>query len=632
MIGQRVGHYQILEMLGAGGMGDIYKAQDARLNRFVAIKVLSGKSALDPERRRRFAQEAQAASALNHPNIITIYDIIQENETEYMVMEFVGGQSLAERIPREGLGVARTLQYGVQIADALRAAHAAGIVHRDLKPGNVMVTESGLVKVLDFGLAKLSAAPLSDETQTLAANPLTIEGSILGTVSYMSPEQAQGRRVDARSDIFSFGVLLYEMVTGQKAFAQDSTISTIASILRDEVKPISDSSNGVPAELEEIIGRALRKDPGDRWQSMEEIFMMLAALKQKFDSGILAHTQILPSKPATGAVARRPNMMLVGLVAGGAVVLLAVGGGTWFWKSHKQAQEQAAAAAAAAKHSAENVPVPAGVLPTPAVPAPETNPTAAAPATNTLTNNDVIAMVQAKLSLSLIVNQIRASETKFDLSTPELIRLAKEGVPERVIEVMRNPKAAAVTGAPRSSTGPGPTAPVITTSPESPVALPPPVSQPVAVAPPPTVTVPPPAPVGVSAPVVLHPVTVVGGTPLPIVLVSDVTLGSGPGTPLKFRVQQDLRVTGSVVIPQGAEVQGELLGAGKKVVVFGGKTQFKLSSVTAIDGRKLSIKASAGKNEQSIEPKGFKSKDLIAPAGAPFLAYIEGDQTVSVKR
>jgi serine/threonine protein kinase len=645
MVGKKIGHYTVVEMLGAGGMGDVFKAQDSKLNRFVAIKSLSLAGQGDAERRRRFAQEAQAASALNHPNIITIHDMIEDGDHEFMVMEFVGGQSLADRIPREGLGVAKTLQFGVQIADALRAAHTVGIVHRDLKPGNVMVTDTGLVKVLDFGLAKLQAPQLSDETATLASNPLTIEGSILGTVSYMSPEQAQGRRVDARSDIFSFGVLLYEMVTGHKAFSQDSTISTIASILRDEVKPISDISNGVPAELEEIIGRALRKDPADRWQSMDEIFMMLAALKQKFDSGILAHTQLLTSskvsgKPTTVGKKAPGKSNMVPIFAGVAVLFVAAVGGGFWWNSHKRAQEQAAAQAAAAKQAAEAAaalpPAPSGALP--AQPDPNTPPP---PPPGTLTNNDVIAMAQAKLSPNLIMTQIRtAPETRFDLSTPELIRLAKEGVSDRVIEVMRNPKAAPPPSSPTTASNKSPApqsnAPVVTPTPAPvQVPIPAPISQPVAVAPPPTVTAPPPAPANAGAPVVLHNVTVVGGTPFPIALLAAIPAGSEPGTPLKFRATQEYRVEGKVIIPQGAEVTGELLGAGKKVAFIGGKTQFKLTSVAAVDGKKLRIKASSGrgdKNQESIEPKGFKNKELLAPAGAQYMAYFDGDQTIAVKK
>src|SRR5215475_9103061 len=223
MIGRTISHYQVTERLGSGGMGEIFKARDPRLNRTVAIKALSIEGMGDPDRRRRFIQEAQAASGLNHPNIITIHDIISDAENEYMVMEYVSGKTLSELIQAGGLGVEKTLRYGVQISDALAAAHAAGIVHRDLKPGNVMVTESGLVKILDFGLAKLTEdtaiSGLEDEkTLEVAKRPKTEEGIIMGTASYMSPEQAEGRPVDARSDIFSLGSVLYEMVTGRKAF------------------------------------------------------------------------------------------------------------------------------------------------------------------------------------------------------------------------------------------------------------------------------------------------------------------------------------------------------------------------------------------------------------------------------
>ena len=190
MVGQKIAQYQLLEKLGAGGMGEIYKAQDTRLNRFVAIKVLSTASAGDPERRRRFIQEAQAASALNHPNIITIHDIVSEADSEFMVMEFVLGKTLVDMIPKGGLRLPLALKYAVQMTDALTAAHSIGIVHRDLKPANVMVTDSGLVKILDFGLAKLTdRSPMTttgvDATQTIADAPLTVEGSIIGTVSYM---------------------------------------------------------------------------------------------------------------------------------------------------------------------------------------------------------------------------------------------------------------------------------------------------------------------------------------------------------------------------------------------------------------------------------------------------------------
>ena len=302
-------------------MGDIYKAQDARLNRMVAIKVLTNASAGDSDRRRRFIQEAQAASGLNHPNIITIYDIVSEDDSEYMVMELVSGKTLADLIPPGGVGVAKTLQYSTQMADALRAAHAAGIVHRDLKPGNVMVTDSGLVKILDFGLAKINVATeLTEETQTIGAAPLTVEGSILGTVAYMSPEQAQGKKVDARSDIFSFGVVMYEMLTGTKAFPGDSAITTLTAILRDEVKPIAELVPDVPPEVVEIIALALRKDPKDRWQSTQVMYTVLAAQKAKFDSGVMSNSGFVPpvGRPASQPPWRPPSQAPAQRTAGGA--------------------------------------------------------------------------------------------------------------------------------------------------------------------------------------------------------------------------------------------------------------------------------------------------------------------------
>ena len=281
-------------------MGDIYKAQDARLHRMVAIKALTNASAGDSDRRRRFIQEAQAASGLNHPNIITIYDIVSQDDAEFMVMELVSGKTLADLIPPGGVGVAKTLQYSTQMADALRAAHAAGIVHRDLKPGNVMVTDSGLVKILDFGLAKINVATeLTEETQTIGAAPLTVEGSILGTVAYMSPEQAQGKKVDARSDIFSFGAVMYEMLTGTKAFPGESAITTLTAILRDEVKSVHELVADVPPELAEIISLALRKDPKDRWQSTQVMYTVLAAQKARYDSGVI-------SNPGFAAAVRNP--------------------------------------------------------------------------------------------------------------------------------------------------------------------------------------------------------------------------------------------------------------------------------------------------------------------------------------
>ena len=260
MTGQTLSHYQIQEKLGEGGMGVVYKARDTRLDRFVAIKVLPADKVANANRRQRFVQEAKAASSLSHPNIITVHDICHENGTDFMVMEYVHGKTLGQLIPRKGMRLNEALKISVQIAHALTASHAAGIVHRDLKPGNVMVTENGLVKVLDFGLAKLTETSGNDEEEsTRTLRHSTEEGTILGTAAYMSPEQAEGKKVDSRSDVFSFGALLYEMITGQRAFRGDTKLSTLAAILNSEPKPVSDIVPGIPPEVEKLIRKCLRR-------------------------------------------------------------------------------------------------------------------------------------------------------------------------------------------------------------------------------------------------------------------------------------------------------------------------------------------------------------------------------------
>ena len=205
-------------------MGEVYQARDTKLNRFVAVKILKPDQRVNAEQQRRFIQEAQAASALNHPNIIVIHDIVSEEGSEIMIMEYVPGRTLSNLISEGGLPVSQVVNLGLQIADALCAAHAAGIIHRDLKPGNIMVTDKDRIKILDFGLAKLEAPPMSGDPDATQIEPMTVQGSIMGTLCYMSPEQAQGKHVDARSDIFSFGAVLYEMATGQRAFTGDSGI------------------------------------------------------------------------------------------------------------------------------------------------------------------------------------------------------------------------------------------------------------------------------------------------------------------------------------------------------------------------------------------------------------------------
>src|SRR2546422_531764 len=264
MIGQTLGHYRIEAKLGEGGMGIVYRALDTRLQRLAAIKVLA-EGVVSPERRKRFVQEARAASALNHPNIVHIYDIDQIDGMDFIAMEYVAGQTLAEKINRKGLTLAETLKYATQTADALAKAHGAGIVHRDLKPANIMIGEDGRVKLLDFGLAKLVEPEAGEEfaaTRTQPAEqPRTEEGSILGTVVYMSPEQAEGKKIDARSDIFSFGSVLYEMITGRRAFLGDSRTSTLSAILHQEPKPLAELLEAVPPALGRIITQCLRQGP-----------------------------------------------------------------------------------------------------------------------------------------------------------------------------------------------------------------------------------------------------------------------------------------------------------------------------------------------------------------------------------
>jgi serine/threonine protein kinase/Tol biopolymer transport system component len=322
MTGTTVGHYEVLEQLGAGGMGVVYKARDVLLNRTAALKFLPHDSASADEKRRRFVQEAQAASALNHPGIVTIYEVGKADDKDFIAMEFVQGQPLDDAMGRKPLPIAKAVAYGIQIADALAAAHAAGIVHRDLKPGNVMVSDSGQVKVLDFGLAKMvgSGSMSSDVTGTmLDVSPKTAVGTIVGTVSYMSPEQAEGRAVDHRSDIFSFGAVLYEMLAGRRAFHKESTVSTLAAILTSEPPPLSEAAPDLPQELARIVGRCLRKAPERRWQSIADVRIALEEFKQDFDSGLLTRDRApLPAR-RRGWVPLAATALGSALLAGAAV-------------------------------------------------------------------------------------------------------------------------------------------------------------------------------------------------------------------------------------------------------------------------------------------------------------------------
>ncbi len=630
MVGTKVQQYTFLEKLGAGGMGDIYRAQDTRLNRFVAVKVLTGSSSGDPERRRRFIQEAQSASALNHPNIITIHDIITEGDAQYMVMEHVLGKTLADLIPKGGLRVPQVLKLAMQMTDALQTAHAAGIIHRDLKPGNIMVTDTGLVKVLDFGLAKLAdPTPVTrndDATKTMGPAPLTVEGSIIGTVSYMSPEQAQGKKVDTRSDVFSLGVVLYEMITGTRAFQADTTVGTLSAILRDDVRPIAEIAPDVPPKLEQVVTRSLLKVPDDRFQTMKDMHLALGALKHESDSGVLYRSMVMtpseiqvpvakpPSSKKTAVAAAAPpaggsskTMMMVG----GAVVAVAIIGGIAWTQMGGTPKETPAAV----------------VTPTPAAPEVVVPPVP----DQTLTNDGIIQMVKAKVPLDVIYSQLRTAPNKFSLSAADVIRLTNEGVPLSVIEGMRDPKSIPVTAAAppaTAKTAPKSVAPTGAT-------LPPPPATPNPVVPPPAavaeVVIPRPTPT--PAATQTKQVTLPDGSPFAISLAADIPDNAKEGVQLRFIVVNDIRVGDTVVIAKGGVAMGQISqGKGRLV----GKMQLRLLTVTGVDGKLYKIRALSSRSnkdqqrpvETGVKPKNDKS---AADAGTQYIAYVDGDMTLAVR-
>jgi len=316
-LGSKLGSYEVLSLLGAGGMGEVYRARDTRLGRVVAIKVLPAERMADENRRRRFVQEAQAASALNHPHIVTIYEIESADGNDFIVMEYVPGKTLDAVIPRQGMRLGEVLRIAIPIADAVARAHAAGIVHRDLKPANVVVGSDGAVKVLDFGLAKLVAEEEagSPKRETRSedgdAGPLSRPGTVAGTVEYMSPEQATGNKVDARSDVFSFGAVLYEMVTGRRAFTGNSRAETLAVLLREQPKAPSEVVTGLPKELERLILRCLQKEPDRRFQHMADVKVELQEIKEESDS----------QPAAAQAPARRRRHWWLAVALAGALLL-----------------------------------------------------------------------------------------------------------------------------------------------------------------------------------------------------------------------------------------------------------------------------------------------------------------------
>ncbi len=321
-------HYRVLDRLGAGGMGEVYLAEDTKLHRNVAIKVLLEDAAEDPARRERFGREARAIAALSHPNIVTIHSVEEDAGRLFLTMEYVDGKPLTDVIPRGGLSLDKLLAIAIPLADAVAAAHERGIVHRDLKPANVMVAADGRVKVLDFGLARLREDD-AQQAATMTAQ-ITGEGRILGTAAYMSPEQAEGRVVDARSDLFSLGILLFEMATGERPFTGDTTMSVISAILKDSPRSISAIRPDVPRELARIIKRALQKDPEQRYQTAKDLRNDLQLLKAEFDSGELA---------AAAPGAARPRRRPVGLrrAVGAATLVLAVLAATFGYRAWRPA-------------------------------------------------------------------------------------------------------------------------------------------------------------------------------------------------------------------------------------------------------------------------------------------------------
>jgi serine/threonine protein kinase len=325
MTGETLAHYRILQKLGSGGMGEVYEADDSVLNRRVALKVLPPALASDTESRARFTREAKALAALNHPNIVVVYSVERDRGVDFITMELVKGKTLAQRLPAHGLPLDRFFDIAIPLADAVAAAHAQGIVHRDLKPSNVMVTDEGRVKVLDFGLARLSsassAAPYSKDAPTAS---MTAPGVVAGTWSYMSPEQARGESVDTRSDLFSLGIVFWEMLTGQRPFVGGTPNDVVSSILKDPIPEVSSVRTGVPRDLSRIVRRCLARDPARRAQSALDVRNELEELRREIDSGVLD-----AQAPSAGARLwrSRPAILTASFVAGGLTAAL-VG---WLW-------------------------------------------------------------------------------------------------------------------------------------------------------------------------------------------------------------------------------------------------------------------------------------------------------------
>ena len=319
--GAKLGPYEITGAIGAGGMGEVYRARDTRLDRIVAIKALPSHLADRPELRERFEREARAVASLNHPHICTLYDIGQQDGTDYLVMEYLEGETLAQRLRKGPLPIDQVLQYAIEISDALDKAHRKGITHRDLKPGNIMLTKSG-TKLLDFGLAKLrqEAAPapnISLSKLPTANDPATAAGTILGTLQYMAPEQLEGKEADSRTDIFAFGVVVYEMATGKRAFEGNTQASVIGAILKDDPPPVTSLQPMAPPALDRAVKRCLVKEPDERCQSAKDLTDELKWIAEGGSQTTLSSTA--PAK-GIGALGRRPLVLSLGALLLGLVI------------------------------------------------------------------------------------------------------------------------------------------------------------------------------------------------------------------------------------------------------------------------------------------------------------------------
>ena len=278
--GTKLGPYEIQSLVGAGGMGEVYRAHDSRLDRTVAIKVLPTSFSADHDRMQRFSQEARAAAALNHPNILSIFDIGEQQGAPYVVSELLEGETLRERLRNGPVSARKAIDYALQVARGLAAAHEKGIVHRDLKPENIFVTNDGRVKILDFGLAKLTRPEAAGGDDAPTVHAVTEPGLIMGTVGYMSPEQVRGQAADPRSDLFSFGAILYEMISGKRAFHGETSADTMSAILKEETPELSETARNVPPGLERIVRHCLEKVPSQRFHSAGDLAFDLEALTE----------------------------------------------------------------------------------------------------------------------------------------------------------------------------------------------------------------------------------------------------------------------------------------------------------------------------------------------------------------